>query len=215
MTMTSEHIVGAGAPIVDEVDEFDDRTLTRENHHDGDADAGPEANSSRPKRDRLRCALRYWRQIGAGAALIGSAALVAGIYFGPHRSDQTEAAAQTAVAAAASEGAVALLTYAPDTLEPDLTAAQSHLTGEFLTYYSDFAEQIVAPAAKDKAVHATATVVRAATADVDGTHAKVLIFLNQSTTSKDNPEPAQTASSVMVGMTEVAGTWLISSFDPL
>jgi Mce-associated membrane protein len=100
-------------------------------------------------------------------------------------------------------------------VEPDLAAAQSHLTGEFLTYYSEFAEQIVTPAAKDKAVRATATVVRAATADVDGNRAKVLVFVNQSTTSKDNPEPTRTASSVLVGMTDVAGRWLISSFDPL
>jgi Mce-associated membrane protein len=159
--------------------------------------------------------LRHWRLIGAGAALIGTTALAVSSYVGPHRSDQNEAAARSAARTAASEGSVALLTYASETVEPDLAAAQSHLTGEFLTYYSEFAERIVTPAAKDKAVRATATVVRAATADVDGNRAKVLVFVNQSTTSKDNPEPTQTASSVLVGMTDVAGRWLISSFDPL
>jgi Mce-associated membrane protein len=198
MTRASEHDIDSDALAGDEIDRVDLDALT------------PPSPPS-----RLSRGLRHWRRIGAGAALIGSAALAVGLYFGPHRIDQNEAAAQTAALTAASEGAVALLTYAPDTVEPDLAAAQSHLTGEFLTYYSDFAEQIVAPAAKDEAVHATATVVRAATADVDGNHAKVLVFLNQSTTSRDNPTAAQTASSVMVGMTDVDGRWLISSFDPL
>ena len=150
-----------------------------------------------------------------GVALCSSAALAGALYFGQHRADQQTAAAETAAVAAATQGSVALLSYAPDSIEPDLAAAQSHLTGEFLTYYSDFAHQIVAPAAKDKAVHATATVVRAAPVDVDGAHAKVLIFLNQSTTSRDNPDPVQTSSSVMVGMTKRDGRWLISSFDPI
>ena len=45
--------------------------------------------------------------------------------------------------------------------------------------------------------------------------AQVLIFLNQNTTSRDNPVPVQTASSVKVGLTKVDGAWRISSFDPV
>lgn len=198
MTTTSRHDNDVDAPTGDEI---------------GGADLGATTPPSAPSRGRR--GLRHWRLIGAGAALIGTTALAVSSYVGPHRSDHNEAAARSAARTAASEGSVALLTYASETVEPDLAAAQSHLTGEFLTYYSEFAERIVTPAAKDKAVRATATVVRAATADVDGNRAKVLVFVNQSTTSKDNPEPTQTASSVLVGMTDVAGRWLISSFDPL
>jgi Mce-associated membrane protein len=171
-------------------------------------------DSHRPGQSWMRRLRGRWIQIAAGFALCGSAALALSLYFGPHRTDQATAAAQSAVVSAASEGSVALLSYAPDTVEPDLAAAQSHLTGEFLTYYRDFAETIVTPAAKDKAVHATASVVRAAAADIDGDHARVLVFLNQSTTSRDNPDPVQSASSVMVGMSKVGDRWLISSFDP-
>jgi len=42
----------------------------------------------------------------------------------------------------------------------------------------------------------------------------VPIFLDQ-TTSRDNPDPVETASSVMVGLTKVGPRWLIPSFDPL
>jgi Mce-associated membrane protein len=41
------------------------------------------------------------------------------------------------------------------------------------------------------------------------------VFLNQNTTSRDNPAPVQTASSVKVGLTKVDGSWRISSFDPV
>lgn len=176
---------------------------------------GDEVIDGAPRSPLIRRVLRRWRQVAIAMALIASAAGVSVLYLGPHRADQDIAAATTAVVDAASQGSVALLSYAPGSVEPDLAAAQSHLTGEFLTYYSQFANQIVAPAAKQKDVHATATVVRAAPAEVAVAHAKVLIFLNQTTTSRDNPEPSQTASSVMVGLTKVGPRWLISSFDPL
>jgi Mce-associated membrane protein len=212
MTTSSDHAAGADTLIPGDDDHHDEpasEDVTTESA------ATAEDAHHPPRRSSMRRARGNWPQIVAALALCGSAALASSLYLGHHRTDQATAAAQSAVVSAASEGSAALLSYAPDTVERDLAAAQSHLTGEFLTYYSDFAEQIVTPAAKDKAVHATATVVRAATADVDGNHAKVLVFLNQSTTSKDNPTPAQTASSVMVGMTDVDGRWLISSFDPL
>jgi Mce-associated membrane protein len=43
----------------------------------------------------------------------------------------------------------------------------------------------------------------------------VLVFLNQTTTSKENPNGSFTASSVKVGLNKVDGSWLISAFDPV
>ena len=176
--------------------------------------AAPDS-AGRNRRGWVRRVAARWPLVAACLALLVSVALVAGLYIGQYRADRAISAAQTAVVSAASQGSVALLSYAPDTLERDLPAAQSYLTGEFLTYYRDFANQIVAPAAKQKDVHATAAVVRAAPAEVHADTAKVMIFLNQTTTSRDNPDPLQTASSVMVGMTKVGQRWLISSFDPM
>jgi Mce-associated membrane protein len=45
--------------------------------------------------------------------------------------------------------------------------------------------------------------------------AVVLLYLNQTTTSKENPDGSFTASSVKVGLTKVGNDWLISSFDPV
>ena len=45
--------------------------------------------------------------------------------------------------------------------------------------------------------------------------AKVLVFVNQTTTSSDRAEPTQAASSVIVTLNHVDGKWLISAFDPV
>ncbi|KAA0096927.1 twin-arginine translocation pathway signal [Mycolicibacterium sp. P1-18] len=157
----------------------------------------------------------HWRAVAICAALVASAATAGWLYFGQYRTDQLTASATTDVVGAATQGSVALLSYAPGTVDRDLAAAQSNLTGEFLTYYGEFAKQIVAPATKQRGVQTTATVVRAAPAEVNPNDAKVLVFLNQITISRDNPDPVQAASSVMVGLAKVDGRWLISSFDPI
>jgi Mce-associated membrane protein len=45
--------------------------------------------------------------------------------------------------------------------------------------------------------------------------AVVLLFVNQVTTSKDRPDPALAASSVLVTLTKEQGRWLISEFNPV
>ncbi|MCX5044313.1 twin-arginine translocation pathway signal [Aldersonia sp. NBC_00410] len=162
-----------------------------------------------------------WLKGHLGAAmlavvLVASVATAATVYFVQYRPDQqTDAAATEEARAAAADGAVAVLTYGPDTLDQDLAAAQSHLTGDFLDYYKQFTEQVVAPAAKDKAVKTNAVVVRSAVSEMHPDSAKVLLFINQTTTSKDQPDPAIASSSVVATMDKVDGKWLISKFDPV
>jgi len=164
-----------------------------------------------------RSVMSCWRLILVGVLLVVSAGLAAGLYCTQYRPDQqtNDAAAKAAAVGAASQGTVALLSYAPDSLDRDLAAAKSHLTGDFLTYYSKFTDQIVAPAAKQKAIKTTASVVRAAVSELHPDSAKVLVFLNQTTTSNDRPDPVQTASSVVVSLSNTNGTWLISAFEPV
>ncbi|MGV0807297.1 twin-arginine translocation pathway signal [Mycolicibacterium setense] len=168
-----------------------------------------------PSERRIRRVARRWRPIAVICVLLASAASAAALYFGVYRVDHGNAAATTTVIDVASEGSVALLSYAPNSLDKDFADARSRLTGEFLTYYSEFADKFVAPAAKQKDINATATVVRAAPLDVQSDTAEVLVYLNQATTSRDNPEPAQAASAVKVGLTKIDGNWLISSFNPI
>jgi Mce-associated membrane protein len=41
------------------------------------------------------------------------------------------------------------------------------------------------------------------------------VFVDQSTTSKDKPDPSMAASNVLVSLTRVNGNWLITKFDPI
>jgi len=145
-----------------------------------------------------------------------SLALLGWVYWFSYRPDRaTDAAAAKAAISAASEGTVAVLSYSPDTLDRDFSSAKSHLTGDFLSYYDQFTQQIVAPAAKQKSVKTSAVVLRAAVSELHPDSAVVLLFVNQSTQSKDRPEPAFSNSSVTVTLTKANGKWLISSFNPV
>ncbi|WP_448420069.1 hypothetical protein [Mycolicibacterium sp. XJ1819] len=149
-------------------------------------------------------------------ALLASAGVASWLYFTQYRVDtQTDAHAADVALEAATSGSVALLSYSPESLEQDFANAKSKLTGEFLTYYTQFTEQIVTPAAKEKDVKTAASVVRAAVSEITPDSAEVLVFINQTTTSKENPDGAFAASSVKVGLTKVDGRWLIDAFDPV
>ncbi|WP_234998139.1 twin-arginine translocation pathway signal [Mycobacterium sp. DBP42] len=185
-------------------------TSTAEEARTGEADHTPEVRERWTHR-----VARRWRPIAVVCILLTSAGSASALYFGGYRAEHAAAGASTTVVEAASEGSVALLSYAPNSLDQDFATAKSKLTGDFLTYYSEFADKFVAPAAKQKDIQATASVVRAAPVDVGSDTAQVLVYLNQATTSRDNPAPAQASSAVKVGLTKVDGNWLISSFDPI
>jgi Mce-associated membrane protein len=148
--------------------------------------------------------------------VVVSLGLLGWVYYFKYLPDRAtnEAGAKAAISAA-SEGAVAVLSYSPDTLEHDFSSAKSHLTGDFLSYYDQFTAQIVAPAAKQKSLKTTAVVLRAALKEFRPDSAVALLFVNQSTQSKDRPEPTLSNSSVLVTMTRANGKWLISSFNPV
>jgi Mce-associated membrane protein len=124
-------------------------------------------------------------------------------------------AERQAAVQAASTGTVKLLSYSPNTLEQDFSAAEAFLTGDFLTYYKQFTSQIVAPAAREKAVTTNATVLRAGVESLTSQKGSILVFVNQSTTSRDKPSPALTSNSVHVSVTKVNRSWLIDGFNPV
>jgi Mce-associated membrane protein len=162
-----------------------------------------------------RC-LASWRSIVATALVVAAMGLAAGLFFFQYRPDRQidDAAARQAIAAA-SDGAVVVLSYSPDHLDRDFAQARSHLTGDFLVHYNKFTEQLVTPMARQTQITQTAKVVRAAVLELHPDSAVVLVFLNQTASSKDKPEPQITPSIVRVTLTKVSGSWLISNLDPL
>ena len=206
---------------VDEAEKVTDDTVDEVDEADENDDAATETETQSEKRDGVvRRSARVVRgRIGAillAAALVASAGVATWLYFQQYRPDQETNAAASAVALdAAKNGTVSLLSYSPESLDKDFANAKSHLTGDFLSYYTQFTEQIVTPAAKQKSVKTSAAVVRAAVSELHPDSAVVLVFINQNTTSKENPDGAFAASAVKVGLKKINDTWLISSFDPV
>jgi Mce-associated membrane protein len=184
-----------------------------------DAAAETEAHSAKPDGIVRRSARVVAGRLGAillVAALLASAGVAAWLYFQQYRPGQeTNADASGVALDAAKNGTVSLLSYAPESLDKDFANAKSHLTGDFLSYYTQFTEQIVTPAAKQKSVKTSAAVVRAAVSEMQTDSAMVLVFINQNTVSKENPDGSFAASAVKVGLKKINDAWLISSFDPV
>ena len=176
------------------------------------------SQSAGAKRSLLQQIRRLRPRLGAVllTLVLAATGLVGGLYYLQYRPDRDTdtSVAQTAIRAA-TDGTVALLSYSPETLDRDFATAKSHLTGGFLDYYNTFTTQVVAPAVAQKAVKTNAAVVRAAVTELRSGAAVVLVFVNQSTSSSDKPDPSMSSSSVLVTLTKVDDAWLISSFDPV
>jgi Mce-associated membrane protein len=189
--------------------------VTEDNPGTDDADSPDETERSRRSDPRARRKVKVVPIVLISLLLISSGA-AAWLYFKQYRPDQqTNTSVANAVISSASDGTVALLSYSPDTLDKDFANAKSHLSGDFLSYYNQFTEQIVAPAAKQKSLKTNARVLGAAVQELHPDSAVVLVLVDQSTTSKDNPDPSMASSSVLVSLARVNGNWLITKFDPV
>lgn len=181
-------------------------------------DAQPERGRFRPRRIPLPRFLRDSRVI-AGilvALVLLSGGVASWVYFKQYRPDQqTGADVKSAVVSAATDGTTALLSYAPETLDQDFDAAKSHLAGDFLSYYTQFTQQVIAPAAKERQLKTSAHVKGAAVAQLHPDAGVVLVFVDQTTTTKDAPQPTLAVSTVIVDMNRINGKWLITKFTPV
>ena len=162
---------------------------------------------------------RMWMRVCVAvlvALLVATAGLTAWLYIAKYRPVQrTDQFARERALDAAKEGTVAALSYSPENLDKNLAAAKSHLTGDFLQYYSHFTDEVVRPAVNLRHVFVTANVVRAAISEMHPDTAKVILFVNETSISSDRPEPSVAASTVFATMQKVNGKWLIAAFAPV
>jgi Mce-associated membrane protein len=114
----------------------------------------------------------------------------------------------------ATESTIAMLSYKPDTVEKDLTAARDRLTGNFRDAYTKLTHDVVIPGSQQQKISTLATVPAAASVSATQSHAVVLVFVDQTTTFGDEP-PTNSASSVRVTLDRVGDRWLISDFTPV
>ena len=149
------------------------------------------------------------------ALVVASVVLSAGLLYLQYRPDQqtNEAAAQSVIAAA-KDGTVAVYTYSANTIDRDIASAQSHLTGDFLSQYQQYIQSPAPSEAKQNAVKTAATVAGAALVELHPGSAVVLLFVDQTTTSAQNPATSLASRSILATLVKVDGKWLISSMKP-
>ncbi|KZF12481.1 MAG: hypothetical protein WBD41_05025 [Rhodococcus sp. (in: high G+C Gram-positive bacteria)] len=151
---------------------------------------------------------------GLSVLLVGTGASTASLYL-MNRADDEQARARTEISDAADDGAVAVLSYRADSVDADIAHASSYLTGDFLTYYSAFGAESIAPAAKDRGITSSATVSASSIVSSSENSAVALVFVNQNVTSTDAPDPKAASSSLRIELTQVDGRWLIAKLDPI
>jgi Mce-associated membrane protein len=181
---------------------------------DGEAEAGEEAEEGAPAKAKLRVS---WSRVLVYGVLPGLALLLAataGILKWQDSSARASQIARIESVAAAKDSTIALLSYKSDSVDKDLDAAKSRLTGTFKESYLQLINDVVIPGAKRDHISTTATVPAAASVSATPSHAVTLLFVNQ-TAVVDKSPPTDTTSSVRVTLDKIAGRWLISGFDPV
>jgi Mce-associated membrane protein len=179
-----------------------------------DAEAGEEAEEGAPAKAKLRVS---WSRVLVYGVLPGLALLLAAAAGFLKWQDSSARASQIArieSVAVAKDSTIALLSYKSDTVDKDLDAAKSRLTGTFKESYLQLVNDVVIPGAKRDHISTTATVPAAASVSATPSHAVTLLFVNQ-TAVVDKSPPTDTTSSVRVTLDKIAGRWLISGFDPV
>lgn len=210
----SNDVVGVGAH---EVTEMDDESIRSDSARDADSQSNSDEDTdAQGHRHDGRDGIQ-WRRILTYGLLPGLTlfmAMGAGYLKWYDWSLRESRLAAVESVQAASDGAVAMLSYRPDTVEKDLGAARDRLTGALKDSYGSLIRDLVIPGSKQKMISASASVPAAAAVSASPNHAVVLMFVNQTILIGSDP-PSNTASRVRVTLDKVYGRWLISSFDPI
>jgi len=119
------------------------------------------------------------------------------------------------------DGAVAatkipqILSYNYKTLSADLAGASADTTGQFSGQFGLLASQLIGPNATKQKTVTKAAVPVAAAVDSSRNEVTVLVFVDQSTTSKAQPKAQPNTSQLRVTMQKVSGRWLVEQFTAL
>ena len=169
-----------------------------------------DSTADHPPRRRLRVA------VAAVAAIVAVAMLVTGIILAidnGHRDDIRSASGPLTSTVAGT--VVSMLSYDHKTVADDLAKADPGLTKEFREEYTKLTKDTIVSAAQEKKVITKVTVVGNSIIEQSAGNAKLLLFLNQMTTTAANPDPTTTGSRVEVQAVRSGDRWLVDSLRPV
>lgn len=118
------------------------------------------------------------------------------------------------VLAVAEEAASRVYSYSWRSLTADKTAARELLTGGMLAQYDRAMAGVATSSVRTKTV-VTAAVVGSALVTATTSSARVLVFVNQSTTADDLDEPTLDLDRVLITLVRAGAQWKVSEFDAL
>jgi Mce-associated membrane protein len=147
--------------------------------------------------------------------LVAASGVAAGIMDTQTSNDTATQQERDAAEAAAKTEVPQILSYNYKTLSADLARASADTTGQFSGQFGVLAGQLIGPNATKQQTVTNATVPVAAAVDSSGNEVTVLVFVDQSTTSKQQPKAQKNASQLRVTMQKVKGRWLIEQFSAL
>ncbi len=140
----------------------------------------------------LALALLQWRSVSGRADALGR-----------ENSDRAVLLGQ------AKQYAIDFASYSYKTLDADYARVKSHLTGSFVADYEKAAEALK-PVVQKYQGGATATVEGAGIESYDGTHATVVVFLDQTIVNSTSKTPRVDRNRLSLTLERVGGTWLVS-----
>ncbi|MGW4335050.1 hypothetical protein ACWEK5_19805 [Rhodococcus koreensis] len=171
-----------------------------------DEDSGP-AEAVRPRRRAVFPVLAV-----VTVLLLGYSAIM---HFTVGTRDSSLEQVRSGAAGEIGDLTATILSYSPDTVEADVETAKTHLTGNFLTEFSDLGASDIVPRAKQDAISAQWDVTGTSLVSAEADAATVLVFLHGTVTSGATPQPEELSSSVRVRAERTGQAWSISDLEPL
>lgn len=179
---------------------------------DAAADDTPETSASATSAKAPRRPIGTVRLVvlGALALVLVAAALWIGLpALHTVRSESRYQAAAQQAPAAAERAAPAILSYDFTSLDADRAGALRFMTDRAGKEYADTFDSLVRDNATKLHAKVTAEVSASAVSEASADRANVLVFVNQTTTSKANDGPQVALNRVVFSMVRRDGSWLV------
>ncbi|MCM6772922.1 h domain protein [Nocardia sp. CDC159] len=161
--------------------------------------------------DKMRLILIRVIAVGLIALSLGSAWYL----YHSYRADTQAEQARTDSVAAARRTVEGMFTYDFHSVDTELPKIANNLAPGFRDDYLKLINQAIVPGAKEKQLTVQATAQAAGIVSAQRSHAVVLVYLNQVTTSKDSPQGTVTPSRVRVSLDRRDGQWLVAQVTPI
>jgi Mce-associated membrane protein len=131
-----------------------------------------------------------------------------------HNASQARTAA-TAASAAAKNALPVVLSYNYLNLDGYADRALADTTGPFSDNLKNLLQTQVIPAATQRAIVTQTTVQAIATLRAETTTVELLVFIDQTTRTQDNPVPLVQGARLDVTMAKDGDTWRIAGLKPV